>query len=429
MAKYATTPLMVKTGDIVRLRVTHLAGLGDGVAELGGIPVFVPFTCAGDEVEARIMQVNRESCRAEPIKIIEHSANKQEPPCPHFGTCGGCALQHLLPETYGEFKRGIALRAVEQLGVDRRVVQPLFESGPESRRRAEVKIAVANGEVRLGFMAARSHEVVDTPGCRVVEPAILQAMAAWKALLQAMKKPSVFKSIHFTAADNGLDVHLRMEGKAKPADMEMLRGFAASQPVVRLLMDGQTLKAGEPQVNMGGMAVTLPPESFLQATQASQRRMVELVLKHCAGHRVVADLYCGCGTFSLPLAQAGHTVRAYEGGQEAVTVLFNAVRRGGLDVTAQVRDLYAQPLTVELQGVEAVVINPPRNGALPQCKALGQSGVKKIVMVSCNPATFVRDAQTLQTGGFRLVELTPVDQFTWSHHLELVGVFVRESAQ
>lgn len=420
---------MVKTGDIVRLRVTHLAGLGDGVAELGGIPVFVPFTCAGDEVEARITHVSKDSCRAEPVKIIERSTSRREPTCQHFGTCGGCALQHLLPEAYAEFKRSIALRAAEQLGIDRSVVQPLFESGPVSRRRAEVKVVVVNGEVRLGFMAARSHDVVDVPGCRVVEPAILQTMAAWKALLQDMKKPSVFKSIHFTVVNNGLDVHLRMEGKAKPADMEMLRRFAANQPIARLLVDGQTLKAGEPQVDMGGIAVVLPPESFLQATQASQRAMAELVLKHCAGHRVVADLYCGCGTFSLPLAQAGHTVRAFEGGQEAVTALFNATRRGGLDVTAQVRDLYAQPLTTELQGVEAVVVNPPRNGALPQCKALVQSEVKKIVMVSCNPATFARDAQALQTGGFRLVELTPVDQFTWSHHLELVGVFVREAAQ
>lgn len=334
-------------------------------------------------------------------------------------------MQHLSAETYTEFKRGIALRVAEQLGADAQVVQPLFESGPASRRRAEVKVAVVKGEVRLGFMAARSHEVVDTPECRVVDMAIVQAMAAWKALLQGMRKPSVFKSIHFTVVNNGLDVHLRTEGKPKPADMEALRAFSVSQPIERLLMDGQTLKAGEPLVAMGGSVVALPPESFLQATQASQKAMVELVLKHCAGYRVVADLYCGCGTFSLPLAHAGHAVRAYEGGQEAVTALFNAVRRGGLDITAQVRDLYALPLTVELQGVEAAVINPPRNGALPQSKALAQSGVKKIVMVSCNPATFVRDAQALQAGGFRLVELTPVDQFTWSHHLELVGVFAR----
>lgn len=419
---------MVKTGDIVRLKVTHLAGLGDGVAELGGVPVFVPFTCAGDEVEARITQVGKDSCRAESIKIIEYSVNGREPPCPHFGTCGGCALQRLSAETYTEFKRGIALKAAEQLGAEAGIVRPLFESGPASRRRAEVKIAVVNGEVRLGFMAARSHDVVDASGCRVVEPAILQAMAAWKALLQGMKRPSVFKSVHFTVTDNGLDVHLRMEGKPKPADMEALRSFAADQPI-RLLMDGQTLKAGEPMVEMGGVPVSLPPDSFLQATQASQQAMVELVLKHCAGHRVVADLYCGCGTFSLPLAQAGHTVRAYEGGQEAVTALFNAARRGGLSVTAQMRDLYAQPLAVELQGVGAAVINPPRNGALPQCRALAQSGVRKIVMVSCNPATFVRDAQALQAGGFRLMELTPIDQFTWSHHLELVGVIVHDSAQ
>lgn len=416
---------MVSVGDILELHITRIAGLGDGVATHDGHTVFVPQTCAGDMVRAEVTQVAKAAIHARLRAVVAPSPDRRQPPCPHFGACGGCALQQLTPAAYAAFKHGVALQVAAQLGCDAAVVQPLFESGPASRRRAEAKVAVEEGRVAVGFNAARRHAVVDAPECRMVEPAILAAMNNWRAALQTMKKPSRFQSIQFTLAENGLDAQVTAEGKLKPADAEALRVYA--QGTARLTLNGDTIKAGAPMLSMGGADVELPVGSFLQATAASQQKMVELVLAACAGHGAVADLYCGCGTFSLPLAQAGHRVLAYEGGQEAVTALFNAARRANLPVSAQVRDLFAQPVEkTGLSQVEAVVINPPRNGALPQCEAIAQSGVvRKVVMVSCNPATFTRDAQALLAGGFALVQLTPIDQFIWSGHLELVGVFVR----
>lgn len=412
---------MVSVGDILELQITHIAGLGDGVATHNGLSVFVPHTCQGDVVRAEVVQTVKSAIHTRLHGVVTPSPDRQSPPCPHFAACGGCELQQLTPAAYAAFKQSVAAQVAAQLGCN--LVHPLFESGSASRRRAEAKVAVDDGVVSVGFNAPRSHAVVDAPECKVVEPAILAAMNHWRNVLQGMKKPSRFHSIQFTVADNGLDVQVTSEGKLKPADALALQEFA--QGMARLTHNGETLKAGAPALAMAGAEVALPVGSFLQATASSQAKMVELVLAACAGHATVADLYCGCGTFSLPLAQAGHQVSAYEGGQEAVTALFNAARRTGLPVNAQVRDLFAKPLHDELAQLDAVVINPPRNGALPQCEAIAKSPVKKVVMVSCNPATFTRDAQALLAGGFALRELTPIDQFTWSHHLELVGVFTR----
>lgn len=414
---------MMTQGDILQLHITHIAGLGDGVAQHEGHTVFVPFTCAGDHVQAEVVQLAKDGVRARLIAVQTPSPQRQTPPCPHFGVCGGCELQQLAPAAYAEFKHSAALRVAEQLGADAALVQPLFQSGAVTRRRAEAKVAVTDGAVAFGFLAARSHDVIDTPHCQVVEPRIAEAMQQWRAMLSTMKKPSRFTAVQFTAAHNGLDVQVQAEGKLKPADAEALRAYA--QTCARLTLNGETLKAGEAEITFGAATVHLPVGSFLQATEPSQQAMTEIVLRHCAGATAVADLYCGSGTFALPLAQAGHRVLAYEGGQEAVTALFNAARRHNLPVSAHQRDLVKQPLCGELQEVDAAVINPPRNGALPQCKALAASAVGKVVMVSCNPATFTRDALALQAGGFTLAELTPIDQFTWSHHLELVGVFTR----
>lgn len=423
----------IHIGDTLELRITHLAGLGDGVAMHHDVPVFVPYTCAGDVVIAQIERIGKDAVHAQLVEVLAPSPDRQSPPCAHFTQCGGCELQHLTAQAYAEFKRGIALRIAAQLQLSDTIVTPLFVAGALSRRRVELKVAVIKGEVSLGFSAPRSHTVVDVPHCQVVDPAIRAAMAAWKALLQSLKKPSLIKAIQLTLADNGLDALVHASGKPKSADIEALQRFAQTEPITRLALVYENaslhmLKAGEAVVHMGEAVVSLPLGSFLQATQTSQKMLVESVLQHSAGHENVADIYCGSGTFSLPLAQAGHRVQAYEGNPEAVTALYNAVRKQGWEnrLGSHARDVYTTPLNVaELSSFDAVVINPPRNGALPQCVLLAKSPVPKVVMVSCNPATFTRDAQALLEGGFTLTKLMPVDQFTWSHHLELVGIFVR----
>jgi 23S rRNA (uracil1939-C5)-methyltransferase len=421
--------------DTIELSIAHLAGLGDGVGSYADIPVFVPYTCAGDTVRVRIERMGKGVAYARLIDVLHPSPHRQAPPCPRFSRCGGCGLQHLAPQNYRDFKRGIALHVADQLQLEHARVAPLFEAGDASRRRAELKVNVHKGEVTLGFLASQSHEVVDATPCKVVSPAIAAAIGAVRTCLANLKKPSLIKALHITEADNGLDIQLQATAKLKPADAQSLQTFADAEEIERLLLmydDGATtmLKVGEPQVSMGTAQIALQSGGFLQATKASQNALADYVVQHCAGHASVADIYCGSGTFSLPLLQAGHRVYAYEGSADAVTTLFNAARKQGWEqqLHSHSRDIYAQPLRAEeLAACEAVVINPPRNGALPQANMLAQSPVQKVVMVSCNPATFVRDARALLDGGFGLQHMLPVDQFTWSHHLELAAVFSRNA--
>lgn len=422
---------MTTRGDILELTITHLAGLGDGVAEHGGVPVFVPQTCAGDHIHAEVEQVGKDHIRARLHTVLTPAPSRQTPPCPHFSACGGCSLQQLDAAHYQQFMQAIAADVIAQLDAAETALQPLFSVPPHARRRAEYKIAVQKGEVSLGFLGARSHTVVDAPDCKVVDAAIAKAAADWRALLADFKKPSALKALHFTHVNNGLDVALLADGKLKAGDMEKLKAFAAACDYARLALHmpdapPQWLKAGDALLQWGDVQVALPPMPFLQATQASEAVMVAEVLRHCKRAERIADLYSGCGTFSLPLAQAGHRVHAYEGAQEAITALFNAARSHGRDdrLFTDARDLFAKPLKAEeLRDYDAVVINPPRNGALPQTREIAAAQVPAVVMVSCNPATFIRDGKALREQGYTLTHLLPVDQFLWSHHLELVGLF------
>ncbi|MBM3617974.1 MAG: 23S rRNA (uracil(1939)-C(5))-methyltransferase RlmD [Alphaproteobacteria bacterium] len=423
-------------GDIsesVELHITHLATQGDGVAMHDGQPVYVPYALPDELV--RVTQPH--AGRAELLEVITPSAQRIPPPCIHFTVCGGCELQHLSEEAYVAFKRGIALQVAKRLGVDERIVAPLMRVPAQSRRRAEFKVSVAKGEIAIGFMAARSHALVDVQECPVVEPIIAASLPAWRDVLASLKSPSNIKSIHMTVVEGGLSILLQIAGKFKPNDREKLAAFAKEQGFIRLAEQvgearEQTVihRAGEAQVRFADVAVDLAAGAFLQATKPSEAELVAQVLAGCAGHARVIDLYSGCGTFTFPLTKARHSVDAYEGSSDMTNAGFNAARREGLEQTARftARDLFKSPLkSAELTRYDAAVINPPRNGALPQVKELSEAGIARIVMVSCNPATFERDAKHLLESGYRLDSLVPVDQFLWSHHLEVVGIFSKNS--
>ncbi len=416
----------------IELTIQALGGLGDGIAQVEGVPVFVPHTAPGERVLATILSTGREGCRAVVKARLSPGADSIAPACQHFGQCGGCALQHLRAEAYGAFKRGILLRCVERLGYNTAQVAPLVEARPGARRRADFAISVRKGAVRIGFHAPRSHEIIDLQHCPVTADAILAILPAFRACAESLKKPGNVRGLMVTNTGRGLDLLVQVAVRPSAGDRVKLVAFAQTAPVLRLSLQWgevqeRLAQSDEVTLDFGGVAVELGAGAFLQATALGQAALTERVLAHTEGCGLVADLYCGSGTYSFPLAKAGHRVRAYEGSTESITALRNAARRAGLEgtVEAEVRDLFRHPLPpAELARFDAVVINPPRNGALPQFQALAQSGVKRIVVVSCNPATFERDAQELKRAGYGLLEAVPIDQFTWSPHLELVAAFV-----
>lgn len=420
-------------GQEITLAITHLGGLGDGVAERDGQAVFVPFAAPGDRVRAVVEQVGKDFIRARLVEVMEPGPGRQPAPCAHFGVCGGCTLQHVTPEAYREFKRGILLHALRRAGYDPACMKEMVVVGEGARRRAEFGVAVHKGEVTLGFSEARSHRIENITECPVLRPAILALLPALRDAIARLRKPGQVRGVFVTETEKGLDVLMTFAVPPAASDRERLAAFAAdNESIVRLCLreaeGGLTpiFERGAVEQRCGNTYVEIPPGAFLQATEGAVQAITGIILRVLEGCKSVADIYSGLGTYSLPLVEAGCRVSAFEGDAGMVAALHNAAWQQGLEtmLTAAARDLVREPLSERALSVfDAVVINPPRNGAGPQTAQLAKSSVPVVVMVSCNPATFARDAATLKDGGYALVEATPIDQFLWSAHLELVAVF------
>jgi 23S rRNA (uracil1939-C5)-methyltransferase len=429
--------------SLLELNIIRLGGMGDGIAEYNGKNVFVPFTCAGDVVRASIAKETKGEIRADLQDIITPSPNRQTPPCKHFTICGGCSLQHLNEPTYNGFKQQMLNSFVHGLGIDESIIQPMVEIKAQSRRRVEFKVLV-NNNVRIGFFGKSSHDLIDITECPITDPVLLAPLPALKATLKQLKSANRLNSIALTALPNGLDAILKCSAPLVKQDIDALVAFAEQNGIIRLSAQIKTrhesrqhftpddsiclYDTGKATINFAGIDVELPAGAFLQATKAGQDAITELVVHHLQGCQYIADLYSGCGTYSFALIKQAKRVAAYEGGAEMSAAMNNACVRAGLDerMTTTVRDLFASPLTKkELFHFDGLVINPPRNGALPQVINIAKSNVKKIVMVSCNPDTFKRDAKELLNAGYKLTSITPIDQFYWSNHLELVASFIK----
>jgi 23S rRNA (uracil1939-C5)-methyltransferase len=417
------------SGEIVTLRVAEIGVRGDGVALHDGQRIFLPLTAPGDLVRARLADG-----RAEIIGFDTQGA-RAAPRCSHFGACGGCALQHLTPETYAAAKTAWLAGALRQHGLAAEI-KPLRGLPAGTRRRARFSIArpkSAKAPAELGFQARASHRIVDLRDCAVLHPALLALAAPLRRLAPSVLAPGERGAATATRGDSGLDLLLDVAAPPALAGLEALAEFARAQDLARLVWrvagGGVTPVAQNrpPRIAFAGIAVDLPDEGFLQASPEADAVLIAEVLAGVGEARAVADLYAGIGTFSLPLA-ARAAVHAVEQDAAAVAALAAAAARAGLGhrLSCERRDLDARPLSPdEFARFDTVVFDPPRAGAKAQSATLAKSRVPRIVAVSCNPATFARDARTLADGGYRLGPIQPVDSFLWSPHLELVATLDR----
>lgn len=406
--------------EIVELEIERLGARGDGIARHRGRTVYVPFTIPGERVRVALASMRGEGVAARLVKVVRPSPARAVPLCRHFGTCGGCAFQHVGADAHAEAKRSFVVDALARHGLDDAPVAPLRRLPPGTRRRARFAVR----RRRVGFQARASHEVVVLEECPVLAPAIT-------ALLPALRRLGGNAGYSLTLADTGLDVVAERAAAPDLAALEALAAFAESADVARLSWrsDGGAVPVAQRRpvrVVLHGVAVDLPPDAFLQATPEAEAALAELVLAGLGDAARVADLFAGIGTFTFALATHAR-VHAVESAVAALSALRAAANRAGLaQISAEARDLEAHPLAPEeLAGYEAVVFDPPRAGAKAQAEALARSTVPRVIGVSCNPATFARDAALLAAGGYRLERVAPVDQFVWSPHVELVAVFAR----
>jgi 23S rRNA (uracil1939-C5)-methyltransferase len=390
--------------------IVRIAARGDGVTANGR---HVPFAAPGDVLLDD--------------GTVEPGPGRQSPPCRHFPTCGGCQLQHLTDTAYAEYCTSRVAGALAQHGLEADIRAPHL-SPPNTRRRASLRALKAGGGVLIGFNEAGSNRIVDMVECHVLHPQLLALLQPLRRLLTTILPQKRTAEVQLTFADQGPDVALKGVEVIGLEAVETLTAFSESNRLARLSIDegyGPEPRY-EPQpvtVTLGGTAVPLPIGSFLQATEDGEAALVGVVREATAGSSRIADLFAGLGTFALSL---DGQITAAEASRDAVLSLKSAAARSGRALSAEHRDLYRRPYdSNELAAFDAVVLDPPRAGAHEQVRQLAASSVAKIAYVSCNPATFARDAETLVKGGYKLDWVQPVGQFRWSTHVELAAAFSR----
>ncbi len=407
----------------VMLDIQRLGAQGDGVAEHEGRQVFVALTLPGETVTAEI-----NGDRARLLEVVTASPERTGPRCSHYGVCGGCSLQHVGEAPYLAFKREQVVTALSfqkiEAPVDQVVAVP-----PNSRRRAVFAAARSGKSVTIGFHGRRSHHIVPIRDCAVVTPGLLALLPKLERLAVVAAPAKDALTITATETITGFDVSLTGVAKGFSADARVkLIQIAGELGLARLSMNGDVaMERAPPTLRAGAAHLVPPPGGFLQACESSEAAMLALVKEAVGDARRVVDLFSGCGTFSLPLASTA-TVHAVESEEAALAALDRAARKapGLKPVTIEKRDLFRRPVTRdELKRFDAAVIDPPRAGAEAQSRELAASAVKRVAMVSCNTQTFARDLRIMLDGGWRVRRITPIDQFLWSAHIEIVAALSR----
>ena len=402
----------------MKLTIERLGHLGDAVAisQAAAGPIFLPGFLPGEEIEGDDQGGYR---------ILTPSADRVRPPCAHARTCGGCMMQHASDGFVAEWKQSIVVGALAGQGLTADF-RPIITSPPKSRRRATVAARRTKTGAMIGFHMRGSDVLVGVPNCQLLHPDLVAGFAGLEAIVKIGSSRGGEVAITITRSLSGMDV---MVTGGKPLDSNMnleLARITESSGFARLTWNGETVALRTaPMQRFGRALVAPPPGAFLQATPDGEAALLAAIVDAIGPARKIADLFAGVGTFALALAER-HEVFAYEAEPAMIAALEKGARNtdGIKQVTAQVRDLFRRPLEPdEFKGIDAVVIDPPRAGAEAQMHILAKSNVSVIASVSCNPVTFARDAKILISGGYHLDWVQVVDQFRWSHHVEIAARF------
>ena len=420
----------VVTGKLLTIfDIKGIAARGDGIADFGNRVVFIPYTASGDRVEATIVGRRNGALVARLERVLSPGLDRIKAPCLHFGFCGSCALQHVQIDAYRDWKISLLRQAMARQKLDISKIRDLIETPMASRRRARFTALRTRRGVQIGFNAAASHKLINIEECHILVPAITAVLDDLRVLLDVVMQMEEKAKVYITETETGLDIWLAANINHNAETDTRLAEFAEAKDLARLSVGSvphPMLVRRKPRVKIQGVDITPPPESFLQASMIGEQSLAAIVRRGVGEAAKVADLFSGVGTFSFAMGSDKEVV-AMEVDKDQVQAMIqgrDSARRTRVKV--ELRDLARHPLSAkELNAFEAVVFDPPRSGARIQSQIMATSKVPKIVAVSCNPSTFVRDVRSLVDGGYSLQSVTPIDQFTWSRHLELVACLQR----
>jgi 23S rRNA (uracil1939-C5)-methyltransferase len=426
------------SAETARIQIERLDRQGRGRATHAGRSIAVPGAVAGDTLDVRLQPpAGRDSpWIGEVVSVIEASADRTPPPCRHFGPCGGCTLQHIGDRAYEAWKIDRIWRELARHGValEAGTIGPLARTPPHARRRIDLTFARTGASCRLGLNQRGSHDIVDMQECTILAPVLFDLVAPLRSLLAASMPRDAEGEVIMNLLEGGADVLIvpKARAAASPRAREAALAFARANPVVRVAWgsrrDPETLvQHRAARLPALGVPVDIPPGAFLQASVEAERAMQALVRRWGAGARRIVDLFGGVGTLSLPLLDVSR-VTLVDSDAGAVSAVDAGLRRGALlgRGEAMRQDLMSDPLQpAELERFDLAILDPPRAGAEAQVRQIAASDLRRVVMVSCNPDTFARDARLLGEAGFSVNELVPIDQFLWSTHVELAALLTR----
>ena len=427
--------------------IDHIGARGDGVAstEIGLLhsprqrPVFVPLALPGERVTAQLTTDTSEGVSSQLTEIIEPSADRVDPPCRHYGSCGGCGLQHWSSKPYQQWKRERVIAAIRRAGLEAGQIDDIVTARPGTRRRADFVMRRLQSGTVLGFHERGSNRIINIEECLILEPVFMKVASGLRAVATDLLLSGETARAAVNLLDSGLDLLLTLPRELGRAALEALSGMADNMDFCRISMISNAkdanamvvpiLERRTPTIRFAGIDVRPPPGTFLQATQQGMEAIVGAVLAGVGKPTRTIELHAGCGTFSFPLHQLG-PLHAIEGDATATAAMTAAVNRESLQatLTVETRDLADLPLEPkELEPYDVLVFDPPRAGARAQAERIAAGGPPRVVAVSCNPATFARDAHILADAGYKIDRVVPIDQFLWSPHVELVAHFRRDA--
>ena len=435
----------------IAVTITHIGGRGDGVGKVlythntkeVEYNVFVPASLPGEDIIAQPLSISKQGIKARILELNITAPSRQTPRCKAFPDCGGCSFQHWTPEKIEVWKLQLVTSHLERFNVKGTYIRPTLKSPANSRRRANFHIKRLNHKAVVGFHQRIGTHIIDPDECSIIDRhlARLKTALAEFSLAYLPIGATLGAQVNLLARDDaashaGLCLYLQNKGAQPlwtPDLQRALCSWAATHQLARLSIDDHesplTIYAPtQPRIKFGTIDVIPPPGAFLQATEHGENSLQQAIGEILAGHSYVADLFAGCGTLCLPLIDQLSGLLAVESDIAALAALKSGVDASGhgSKLLTLERDLFDVPLLpAELAKTTGVILDPPRNGAIAQCQQLGQADIATVAMVSCNPATFARDAACLTAAGFSLDWVQPIDQFSYSNHLELVGAFSR----
>ncbi len=408
---------------MTELKIDFVGHKGDGVAHLNNHALFVPYTLEGE-----VVTVEGSGPRREVISLKEKSSNRIEAICKHFGTCGGCQLQHMNESTYLTWKMGLVTEPLSRAGI---TLKPddIVSFKDASRRKCVFNAQRTPAGMQLGFTEKSSVEIVSIDACPVLVPEINDQLSNIRDLINSVPTTKNPLRVSVLVTKNGLDISIEDAKELSEAERQVLIKKTIAHKFSRLTVNIETLiKTAEPQIEIANTIVSPPPAAFVQALKQAEDDMSDIVASFLKGCKQVADLYCGIGTFALKLAE-NSAVYAVEDSGDALNSLDQAWRDTGgklKQIKTEKRNLERRPVTFgELKKMDGLVFDPPRAGAELQCKQIAKSRVKKVAAVSCNPATLATDLAILITGGFAVKRIVPIDQFKYTPHVEVVVLLER----